>query len=113
MFLQEELHRFEELEQEALKFSNTAEYRPTKGRPRNNSEMTNSFKDNFKGLTFDVIIDELIRALQKRQAAYQEIYNRFKAVVELCNLPEEDLRLEGRKLSNLYLNDLTDLLVDE
>lgn len=112
VYLQAELNRFDELEQDAIALCNTNEYRPTKGRPRNNQPETSS-KENFKRLTFDVIIDQLSKALQKRRAAYQMVYVRFKVIVDLCSLSEAELRAEAIHLVSQYPHDVTNLLADE
>lgn len=88
VFLQGEQSRFDDLEQSAIALCNNAEYRPSKGRPRNLSE--GSSKENFKRLTFNVIIQQLQQALKNRRKAYQTVYDKFKAIVDLCSLSEAE-----------------------
>lgn len=114
LFIEGEQNRFEELEGEAITLCNTVEYRRTKGRPRKcESETSSTYKENFKRLTFDVILNQLLQALRKRRAAYQMVHDRFKSIVDLCSLSEAELRIEAEKLVNMYPHDLTKLLADE
>ena len=58
-------------------------------------------------------MDQLTVALQARREAYQSVYDKFKLVVNLCEMDDEEIRNEAGKLVLAFPNDFTEVLADE
>ena len=63
--------------------------------------------------SFNVILDQLSVALQERRVAYQSVYDRFKVIVNLCSLPDAEIRSEAEKLITAFPRDFSNVLIEE
>ncbi|XP_050509357.1 zinc finger MYM-type protein 1-like [Diabrotica virgifera virgifera] len=107
-------------EEEAKKLCPDKTYKEIRKRKRKiqfdegaDDELNCSASDEMKIHTFYIIIDTLMRDLNRRLESYRLIYQRFRVITDLPKLNNEEINKEAENLIQIYKDDLDASFIHE